>query len=226
MASNTLTLPIGPDTQRKLRALAMLLGENVGNLETEIASYVDKVITERCIELLGGSLTHTTFTYQVSEDGAVAGPEKSTRPNVSFADAHKKTAGGRSIADDAEEAVEEAFAGLNVQDEISGHELSGDEDSPDNKSLEEQVAEEDEAEMKAVLRGRRTPNVGDNAEAFLEAAMGEPEERDDDEVPTVTRGYAGQGPYGERPRTATKSFESRMLKGQRASVRPFTGDED
>jgi hypothetical protein len=225
---DTLTLPISKATQKKLRALAMLTEANVGNIEEELAGYLDRVITERCIELLGGAPAAFAegVTYPITEKiEEIPVIKKGKMNGRSFAAAQEKFAGGRS---EETEAVEEAFSDLQMEDEISGHELSSDEDPQDNKSLEEEVDgdKEEEAELKQAFNGRRIPNVEDNAEAFLEAAMGEPEERETDEIPTVTRGYAGVGNYGTRPVTATKSFESRFLKGKKAHVQPYTGDEE
>ena len=242
MANNdTLTLPISKATQKKLRALAMLTDANVGNIEEELAGYLDKVITERCIELLGGASVPFAegVTYPITEEveeipvikkGKMNGRTYNAR---SFAEAQQKLASKRTEEEDDEqdEEVEEAFSDLAMEDEISGHALSSDEDPQDNKSLEEQTEEdrldpEEEAKIKKAFSKRHVADVGDDAEAFLDAAVGEPEEHDTDEIPSVTRGYAGVGYYGDRPVAATKSFESRIRKGNKARVQPYTGDED
>jgi len=223
--ADTLNLPISEMTQRKLRALAMLTGEGVGSIESTLSGFLDEIITKKCAELLGVEQS-VTFNYNVDTDAETPSLSVKPAPKKTFADAHKETAAAPS--------VEEAFSGIELKDEVSGHELSGDVDDQNNKSLEEQAEaeaakepedEEDET-LKKVFSDSHIKNAGGNAEAFLDAAMGEPEEREDDEIPTVTRGYAGQGPYSERPRKATKSFESRLRKGQGARIQAYTGEED
>ena len=146
----------------------------------------------------------------------------------SFADAYQATAAPPKIA-------EEAFPDLSTDDEISGHSLSGDEDAGESKSLEEQYAaaqanedqtqedeDPDEAEMAQIFKTANIRNVGSNAEAFLDATMGAPEDGEDE---IHTTGYAGQGMHSERPRKATGSFESRQRKGGGARIAPYSGEE-
>ena len=228
MSQGTLNLPISEVTQRKLRALAMLTGEGVGEIESTLSGFLDEIITKKCAELLGIE-QGVTFRYDTVSVGAETPALQVHMPPKpkSFADAHKQTA--------APPDVEEAFSGIEIQDEVSGHSLSSDRDDQNNKSLEEQYNEamtpaqkeaaEDEALRKS-LKDPNIPNVGENAEAYLDAAMGEPENSETGEIPTVTRGYAGVGQYGERPRTATKSFESRLKRGETAKVQAYTGEED
>lgn len=230
MADNTLTLPIGEETQRKLRALAMLSGQNVGQIEAILASLIDKAVTDRILELLGTAHPVNSEPIPAYESQA---PATTARPRK-FADVLRREAGGQQVS-----RIEEAFADIQVEDVVSGHELSGDEDHGETKSLAEQYEEqsqqaphaqaqeeEEEPDTDGFSFNPRVKNVGNDAEAFLDATMGEPEtDREDDSIPSVTRGYAGEGAYGERPRAAGKSFESRMRRGGGAKIAAYTGED-
>lgn len=238
--ANNLGIEIQPseDTKRKIATFAILSNQKVSEVVSQLEGLINETLTAKCVELLGGTTTPAVFQYNavVNEDGriemqeaeeeipentpVVKTGEGKVKKAKSFADAHKATA--------APPSVEEAFS--SVEDQISGHELAHDRDEQNNKSLEEQVGEnldpEEEEQLRDTFSGRKIPNVGNNSEAYLDAVFGEPEENETGEIPTVTRGYAGSGQYGERPVKATKSFESRMNKGARARVSPHTGDED
>lgn len=212
--ANTLTLPLSEGTQRKLRALAMLEGANVGSIETTLAGYLDEMITARCAELLGimPEPARQNGGQMVGEEieRVPVGPDN---PFVIVRVPAKKSfaAAERAAAGKPSEEVQEAFAGM---DEVSGHELSGDEDPGETKSLAEQIEDED-AEALATLKGARRKDVGDDAEAFLDQSMSDSE---DDDVPSVGGGYG-------RPAKATKSFEARRRKGGGARVSAHTGEE-
>lgn len=211
MSDNTITLPLPESTRRKLRALAMLSGQNVGNIETELSGYLDKIITERCAELLGIE-SGITFQYNVASDATDEhlGQDKEP-PRRSFADVHKEAAAGEQVAP----AVEEAFAGIGIQDDISGHELSGDEDLGENKSLQEQVEADDDPELAAQLRAAlpkvKVKKAAEEPEEFVENFYDGSE--DDDEVHV-----------NEKARKASSSFEQRMKRGGiGAKVQNYTG---
>lgn len=267
MADTTLNIPISESTQKKLRAYAMLTGQNVAQIEDELSSLLDQVLTKQCFELLGGMEAFAQGPYregdnihvhlQPNQADVQTSPRKKPRgkKNKTFADAHREVAGKRT----EEAEPEEAFSQLSVgKDEISGHELSGDVDDGNNKSLAEQTGEdnqEDDLFLKA-FESTNVQDVGEDAEAFADAALGvERDEEHIDRVPSVQAQrrqqpqrppqrqqqqqpqraqYPVQRPQQSLPleygppqtRSATKSFESRLKKGQTARVAPFTGEED
>lgn len=232
MASNFDGIQLTPsdDTKRKIATYAVLTGQNVSVVVGQLENLLNQTLSQKCIELLGGSAENVAYPV---EQEPPSPPKRMAltktgkmKPAKSFAEAEKAL-----VSPPPMEEPEEAFSSIEEGDtHIPHHELSADEDTQDNKSLEEQIEEEVDPEeleeFKRTFDDKRFKSVGKNAEAFLDNAMGEPEEEDTDEIPTVTRGYAGQGPYGDRPVKATKSFESRIRKGQRARVSPHTGDED
>lgn len=226
------------DTKRKIATLAVLTGQNVSIVIGQLEELLNQTLTEKCIQLLGGDAGKITYPIAEEIEEIPVKEDASTppAPNIqvrakklkSFADVQKEV-----LAPPPIEHTEEAFSAIEgAHAHVPRHELSDDEDVQDNKSLEEQIEEEDAldpeetAALKHVFDETRFKSVGKNAEAFLDGALGEPEEQETDEIPSVTRGHAGQGPYGERPIKATKSFESRLRKGQRARVSFHTGDED
>ena len=235
MASNFdgITLQFSETTKSKIAAYAVLSRQNVDAVIGQLEGLIDEALKEKCIALLGGEVQTWVPLAPVTGDEFARAHETvektaaaKAKPRKSFADAHKEAAAPPPVE-------EEAFAEIEEDDtHVPHHELSADEDTQDNKSLEEQIEEDenvDPEELEEIKRGlasARFKSVGKNAEAFLDNTLGEPEESDTDEIPSVTRGYAGNGPYGERPIKATKTFESRMRKGHRAKVSFHTGDED
>jgi hypothetical protein len=227
MASNFDGIQITPsdDTKRKIATLAVLTGQNVSLVLNTLEEMLNETLTQKCIELLGGSVA--TAGPLIPEDIPLPVPVKTKKPK-SFAEAERAIASPPPI-----ETEEEAFTAIGEANTgAPQHELSADEDTQENKSLEEQVEEDEDMDpeeleqLKQAFSGDRFKKVGKNAEAFLDSAMGDPDDDDTDEMPSVTRGYAGTGRFEERPLKATKSFESRIRKGQRARVSPHTGDED
>lgn len=194
--SDTLTLPVSVATQRKLRALAMLMGGTVGSLEAELSEILDSIITERCAELLGIETTTQqeisipSYTIQFPEGVREAAPEPKPR---SFAEA-------AAIASEPSAAHEQ-------------HEVSGDEDLGENKSLQEQFEEEKNPEEEKLFAETfskvQVRDAKDNHEAFLDSTMAQDESE----------------PLDSRARKATGSFESRKKAGQfKARVAPYQGE--
>lgn len=231
MGEMTLNLPIRAETQKKLKAYAMLTDRNVSQIESQLADLLDQVLTQECFALLGGEAAMPRAAREETTPGPAAAvfataPPKPRKKKKSFAAAHKEV-----NANPVEE--QEAFAGL--KDEVSGHELSGDRDDGGTKSLEDQYAE---AQAKKAARGGEdtglegffeddgVPDVGENAEAFLDAAMGTEVEEEEEPLPPPSRKSRTIREEPPTNRTATKSFETRLKKGHTASVQPMTGDED
>lgn len=209
--SQTLTLPISEGTQRKLLALTMLQGKKIADIEEELSGYLDELLTMRCAELLG-----------IATIGSAPMPTDSPAPRISFAEALQKTSGARTEALPQEEEFVE------VQDAVSGHELSGDEDSGENKSLQEQYEEDDEIPKEGF--DLHIPTAKDTDD-FVNTAMGPRRgNRESDEMPSVNPRPRQPSPTydyeGTQSRGATKSFESRRMKGQGARVSEHTGDDD
>jgi hypothetical protein len=230
-----ITLKFSESTKSKIAAYAVLSRQNVDAVIGQLEGLIDEALKEKCIELLGGGSTGIGIgvypnavednTGIVPEPASPAPVRRPVKRPKSFADAHKQAA--------APPPVEEAFSTVDEsQAKVPHHELSDDEDTQENKELSEQVEGEEDLdpeaveEFQAAFQTNRFKNAGNNAELFLDTAMGEPEEREDDEIPTVTRGYAGTGAYGQRPVKSTKTFESRLRKGMGARVTPHTGEED
>lgn len=230
MATNFdgITLRFSESTKSKIAAYAVLSRQNVDTVIGQLEGLIDDALKEKCIELLGGAqmvgeAQGVTYPITNTVEEIPVIPVKTAKKPKSFADAHKRAAAPPPLE-------EEAFSAIEGGEHVPQHELSDDEDNQENRSLEDQVGEEldpeEEEQFRQAGASRRAPNVGKNAEAFLDTAMGEPEESDVEETPTITRGYAGQGAYGERPVKATKTFESRIRQGRGAKVSPHTGDED
>jgi hypothetical protein len=211
-----ITIQPSEDTRSKIAAYAVLSRQNIDAVVGQLEGLLNDMLKQKCIELLGGEVAYQAPVQAVKVEAK----------RRSFADAHKEAAAPPTI----ESAVEEAFG--HVEGNTPQHELSNDEDTQNNKSLEEQVAEDDAldpaevAEFQRAFAAPKVKNAGNNAEAFLDNVMGDPDEDDGDAMPSVTRGYAGQGHYGERPVKASKSFESRIMKGHRAKISAHTGEED
>jgi hypothetical protein len=221
------------DTKSKIAAYAVLSRQNVDEVIGQLEGLINNALKEKCIELLGGNPYAEAAEQIENQDPGVTysvtfPPTKDPAPvpTKTFAAAHKATAASPPLIrePEIEHEVEAGSAGA------PQHELSSDEDSQNNKSLEEQVADEDplppeeEEAFKLAFAGKNGKNVGDNVEAFLDGVAESPD--DTDEIPAVTRGYAGQGLHGERPAKASKTFESRLRKGQGARVSYHTGEED
>jgi hypothetical protein len=208
------------DTRSKIAAYAVLSRQNIDVVVGQLEGLLNEMLKQKCIELLGGFPEETI----PAPTAPVKVPVRAPKPR-SFAEASRATETPPPV-------VEEAFGSVETGDaNPPQHELSNDEDTQDNKSLEEQIEEEEPlspeatAELKRAFQNARFKDAGNNAEAFLEESFDRPGDSDD-EIPSVTRGYAGQGPYGERPVKAARSFESRLMKGHRARVSAHTGEED
>jgi hypothetical protein len=206
MSSGTLNLPVQERTVKKLKALAMLTGKTVAEIEADLGELLERMLSneihQRTNELDGISETSYTFAARAAESipaGApvvkVATPEPTPR----------------------KEEEDEFFS---EQASEFGHELSGDEDAGESKSLAEQVEEEtDDEDIQFTTRA--APVVGSNAEAFLDAAMGDPDEGPPTKGPgNTTRGY---GQWGESPRGISKAFNPQR---RQARISEFTGDDE
>jgi hypothetical protein len=198
---STLTLNISDSLKKKLGALAILSGKTYDTLEGELSDYLEQLITDQIAGHLG--MTSVPQTY-IEED--------------------KPT--GRQPVVETEVIIED----------LAGHALSGDEDTGDTKSLQEQYEEEaaqpkaptkkptkaapiDKDNIAAFLPNIRVPlvgNDGEDAEAFLDQALGQPAEQQE----YGSAGYGGVGMRGHRPRAITKAFNPR---NRQAKVSEYTG---
>jgi len=193
MAELTLTLNDG--TLRKLKAYAMLTGKTVPEIEGVLTGLIDRMLTDECLRELGAYAGERPLFQELAEKSDVAQPEQ-----------------------------EEVF-----HDEVSGHELSGDGADEEVKSLAEQV-EEDHAPKAApkVVRKQapvdaeeeafksafdyNTKDVGEDADAFLDASLGVA-------APKKLGGYGKSG----GAKAAAMAFNS---AAPRVKIVEHTGDED
>ncbi len=196
----SLTLNLDDKTVRKLRALAMLSGKTVAELENEFSQYFDRLLTQEIAEHLDMVAPATGNSFHV--EGTPV-QEKSVKY-----------------------AQQEAEYEENPPEPLNGdldHSLSGDADEG-QESLEEQFTRESGQEVmfKPDVRGGgedaisfnhlRFPDAGQDSEAFLDEVLGEPQYQDEydhvrRERPTAARMGAGAG------------------KKPRVKVGAFTGDE-
>ena len=145
MASPTLTLQLSDKTLKKLRALAMLSGSTVDELEKEFADYFDQMLTENIAHLLSemDGKPVVTQAVGVTED-------------------FDATDGWQIKEPLREASAKEAVA---TEQDPNSHGLSDDDLPEEVKSTAEQVEEDFE------MPQYQAPQAGGNAEAFLDAAM-------------------------------------------------------
>ena len=183
MAAPTLTLQLSDKTLKKLRALAMLSGSTVDQLEQEFAAYFDQMLTENIAHLLSEmdgkpvqAPVDEAYNWEVKEPAA-------TKEKV-------------------ETKVQEER-----EEDPNAHNLSEDDLPEEVKSTAEQV--EDEIQPPDF----QAPQAGNNAEAFLDAAMSVEKAVPQQEI--TVGGITG------RLRAAGKGFNPSK---PRATVAEFTGD--
>jgi Fe-S cluster biosynthesis and repair protein YggX len=194
------TLNLRETTLRKVRSLAMLTGTSVSSIEGQLSDLFDEMLSKSLRE----HLNHM--------DGVEALPEPVRMPKRSFAEI-VQTASQPSVDDEAP-----------VMDE---HQLSS-EEAEEGKSLEEQIEEEQQAaapapKPKKVVRPApeaalpkvvveevgdvpipkhiHAQDVGDNGDAFLDAAMA----ADVKEKPRNGRSAARTAFDARSPRVSIKS---------------------
>lgn len=200
--STSLTLELPEKTLKKLRALAMLSGSSVTQMEKQLVQYFDEMLTENITVLLSELDGKNVARYRL---------ESPAREEVA-----------------EEEAFEEEEEGV-PQDENS-HSLSDDDDTEENKSLEEQAElvkketlktkpatspKEEAADQDEFNFNIDVPNVDNNAEAFLDTAMSSS---------APSREPAQQsGMYGVAT-PAGMSFNPKKRNPMR-NVSEYTGDE-
>lgn len=192
-----LIIPINPNTIRKIVALAALTGSNLATIKSNIAS---EIIDEDAFDKFVSSKLQNALM-------ALDGIEPSEEPEQPIRRS--------SFAQAEQEALP------TIVDEIAGHSLSHDEDmgEPDYRSpvapppqtaaQSQRVQPAREAPQEEIaLPSINAPDVGDNADAFLDAAMGQAPQK----ASSNTRRTA-----------ATNSFSSQRV---RAKVSEYTESGD
>jgi len=162
MASPTLTLQLSDKTLKKLRALAMLSGSTVDELEQEFAAYFDQMLSDNISAILSELDGKSVSQFPV-----------------------------RSAVDDGSnwQVRETALKERDVTEEVAAsaatpeveHSLSDDELPEQNKSLAEQ-AEDDDMQLPEL----NVQDAGEDAEKFLDVAMSTPAKRVADKPPMAT----------------------------------------
>jgi hypothetical protein len=152
-ATTEITLALGAGSIKKLRALAMLTGKTVDEVEADLSETFDRMLSAN-IKLL---------VSQLDGDDEPAHTELAPLRKV----VETKNPAARSFA----QAEAEANDPLPVEEAAPDeHSLSGDDDVGENKSLEEQAADGTLTQADLPSIGE-IPDAGDNAEAYLEAAF-------------------------------------------------------
>lgn len=205
MADNVvLNLSLPDSTIRKLRAVAMLSGKKIDDIEAEFVELVDHQLTRQIISSLG------IVPEDLEERRSVRTSADATDDDTSTADS------------DLEDVISE------LAEDPNAHGLSGDDAEEEVLSVQEQVekevppvpAQENEVPVAAAttdiqIPSHRVEDAGEDAEAFLEAAFAterRPERRDD-------HSNAGAA------RPARKAFSAQRDGGARVKVSEYTGDE-
>lgn len=169
--STSLTLDLPEKTFKKLRALAMLSGKSVPDLEQNLLEYFDAMLSEN-IQVLLAELDGETYTPP-------------TAPNpVSVVQ------GDLDLETPPVDAVT--------------HALSEDDDLGENQSLAEQAESDYVPKIQA-------PDVGDDDDQFLDAALGPP-------TPMANPGI----PSELRAKPAGRSFNP---ISRQPRISEYTGDE-
>ena len=147
MAAPTLTLQLSDKTLKKLRALAMLSGSTVDQLEQEFVDYFDQMLTENIAHLLSEMDGKPLVQHTVGSIEAL--------PTATSAD----------LEDMNNWKVKETRAHPEEQDP-NAHDLSEEALPEENKSVSEQI--EDDGIQPTQYKA---PNAGEDAEKFLDAAL-------------------------------------------------------
>ena len=196
MASPTLTLQLSDKTLKKLRALAMLSGSTVDQLEKEFAQYFDQMLSDNIAGILS-ELDGTAYTRGTDPDTEEEKTESSKIAQWKINEENSIDAARRP----PEEEVETS--------EIE-HALSDDELPEEVKSLAESV---DDDIMPPEFQA---PQAGGNAEAFLDAALAKSTTGSKAQQTVNIGGVTGKLQY------AGKGFSPQR---PRATIAEFTGDE-
>lgn len=185
-----LELELPEATLRKLKALAMLTGMPVGELESKLVGLIDTVLTEEIAEALGLQVSGTAVA-----DDAPQPIYAQSAPQVVSEPAHEE---------EIDPGMVESEHGLSSEDD-DGKDASPVIDDPSirvpaKRASVQEVDSINEDELRAQFK-HDFPNAGNNADAFLDAAMEEPG--------AVHTGGVRDANFfhgGEQGRKATKAF--------------------
>lgn len=170
MTEISIKVEVQETTVLKLRAYLLLSGKSIEELEEQVSN----IFGIHLSKTFDGVLTQNLMSTIASMDGFEA-PFPGQELTAPVPGAIPK----RSFVSAAEAAALSPMDG-------NEHALSGDDDLGNNKSLEEQVeedkkiaatpAEAEEQEARRVVAGLsiQVPDAGDDAEAFLDAAIAAP----------------------------------------------------
>jgi hypothetical protein len=177
----TLNIPINQNTIKKIVALAALTGENLESIKSNIAG---ELIDEAEFDNFISSKLRVAL-------GVLDGVDDVETPP-------------RPVAKSFAQVEQQA----NVVDEIAGHSLSGDED-PGELTYQEQVTKTGKVTPPASPFKIEAPDMGNDAEAFLNSALDFEEE--------------APAPQKRVKRTTSATKQN---SGPRVKVSDYTGDED
>lgn len=239
-----LTIRLSESTQRKLGAIAVLTGRSYNQILEDASQIVDNLVSEELVRCATSATGRTAATVgyapkmepvplhqqtSVSEESERESSGNSEFQNYSKEEPKEETLFGEfahGLSDDSDDGEDVSPVvtddGVKDQDEVPVR-AALKKSAPQKEKFVE-VTRKSKATLDDALRieSDEIVDVGDDADAFLDATLGEPAE---EAAPSgaYSAGYAGVGVRGSRPIAAGKKFNERK---PRVRVSEHTGNEE